>query len=82
MGVSALGLGEIYVYLAEHSRSGRAARIDLWRQARESLQRGMASVDKVRAHAKLAYYDMVPVRDGEAALARARARRSPDGTQG
>ena len=73
VGVSALGLGEIYAYLAEQSRAGREARIDLWRQALDSLQRGMASVNKVRAHAKLTYYDMVPVRDGEAAMARADA---------
>ena len=70
-GINAVGLGEVYAHLAERSRAGRGAQLDLWRQASGSLQRGLASIQKVRASAKLTSYDLVPVRDGEAALARA-----------
>jgi tetratricopeptide (TPR) repeat protein len=69
-GINAVGLGEIYVHQAQQSRAGSESQLDYLRQAHDSLQRGMASLHKVRANAKLPAYDLVSVRDGEAALAR------------
>jgi non-specific serine/threonine protein kinase/serine/threonine-protein kinase len=73
LGVNAVGLGQVYAHLAEQSRAGSDAQLELWRQARNSLQRGMTSLDKVQANAKLPAYDLPPIRDGKAALARANA---------
>jgi tetratricopeptide (TPR) repeat protein len=70
LGVNAVRLGELYAYLAESSRAGRGARLDLWRQARDSLHRGVASLQNVTANATLSSVDMVDVRDGVALLAR------------
>ncbi|HEU4778266.1 MAG TPA: serine/threonine-protein kinase [Steroidobacteraceae bacterium] len=70
IGVNAVRLGELYAYLAKRSRAGRSARLDLWRQARDSLQRGVASLQNVTASATLPSVDMVDVRDGVASLAR------------
>jgi tRNA A-37 threonylcarbamoyl transferase component Bud32/tetratricopeptide (TPR) repeat protein len=69
-GINAVGLGEIYAHLAENSRAGRETQLGLWRQANDSLRRGMTSLHRVRASAKLPSYDLPPIRDGEAALAR------------
>jgi len=70
LGVNAVRLGELYAHLAESSRAGRSAQLDLWRQARVSLQRGVASLQNVTANATLPSIDMVDVRDGVASLAR------------
>jgi tetratricopeptide (TPR) repeat protein len=70
LGVNAVRLGELYAYLAGNSHAGRGAQLDLWRQARNCLQRGVASLRNVTAHATLTSGDMVDVRDGEALLAR------------
>jgi eukaryotic-like serine/threonine-protein kinase len=70
LGVNAVRLGELYAHLAENSRASRGARLDLWRQARDSLQRGVASLQNVTANAALPSIDMVDVRDGMASLAR------------
>ena len=70
LGVNAVRLGELYAHLAENSRAGRSAQLDLWRQARDSLQRGVASLQNVTAHATLTSGDMVDVTDGVASLAR------------
>jgi len=59
LGVNAVRLGELYAHL------GR------WRDARDSLRRGVASLQNVTANAKLPSVDMVDIRDGEALLARA-----------
>ena len=66
LGVNAVRLGELYAHLAENSRAGRSAQLDLWRQARDSLQRGVASLQNVTANATLPSVDMVDVRDGVA----------------
>jgi len=70
LGVNAVRMGELYAHLAENSRAGRSAQLDLWRQARDSLQRGVASLQNVTANAKLPSVDMVDVTDGVALLAR------------
>ena len=70
LGVNAVRLGELYAHLAENSRAGRGAQLELWRQARDSLQRGVASLQNVTAHATLSSGDMVDVTDGVALLAR------------
>ena len=70
LGVNAVRLGELYAHLAETSRAGRSAQLDLWRQARDSLQRGVASLQNVTAHATLTSGDMIDVTDGVASLAR------------
>ena len=70
VGVTAVGLGQVYGHLAEHSHAGREARLSLFRQARDYLLRGIASLQKVTANATLQATDVVPQRDGEAALAR------------
>ena len=69
LGVNAVRLGELYARLAENSRAGRSAQLDLWRQARDSLQRGVASLQNVTSHATLSSGDMVDVTDGVALLA-------------
>jgi len=74
LGVNAVRLGELYAHLAESSRAGRSAQLDLWRQARDSLRRGVASLQNVTANATLPSIDMVDVRDGVASLARVDAR--------
>ncbi len=51
LGVNAVRLGELYAHLAERSRAGRGAQLDLWRQAHDSLQRGVASLQNVTANA-------------------------------
>ena len=53
LGVNAVRLGELYAHLAERSRAGRGAQLELWRQAHESLKRGVASLQNVTAHATL-----------------------------
>jgi len=73
LGVNAVRLGELYAHLAEMSRAGRSAQLDLWRQARDSLQSGVASLQNVTAHATLTSGDMIDVTDGVASLARADA---------
>jgi tetratricopeptide (TPR) repeat protein/tRNA A-37 threonylcarbamoyl transferase component Bud32 len=70
LGVNAVRLGELYAHLAQGSHAGRGAQLDLWRQARDSLQRGVASLANVTANATLPSVDMVDVRDGVALLAR------------
>ena len=70
LGVNAVRLGELYAHLAENSRAGRSAQLDLWRQARDSVQRGLASLQNVTAHATLTSGDMIDVTDGVASLAR------------
>jgi len=70
LGVNSVRLGELYAHLAENSRAGRSAQLELWRQARDSLQRGIASLQNVTAHATLTSGDMIDVTDGEASLAR------------
>jgi tetratricopeptide (TPR) repeat protein len=67
--VNAVRLGELYAHLAENSRAGRSAQIELWRQARDSLQRGVTSLKNVTAHATLTSGDMIDVTDGVALLA-------------
>jgi tetratricopeptide (TPR) repeat protein len=69
LGVNAVRLGELYAHLAQHSRAGRSAQLELWRQAHESLKRGLASLQNVTAHATLTSVDMVDITDGEALLA-------------
>ena len=73
LGVNAVRLGELYAHLAESSRAGRGARLELWRKAHASLQRGVASLQNVTANASLPSVDMVDVRDGVASLARVEA---------
>ena len=70
LGVNAVRMGELYAHLAEKSRAGRSAQLDLWRQARDSLQRGVTSLQNVTAHATLTSTDMIDVTDGVASLAR------------
>ena len=70
LGVNAVRLGELYAHLAEHSRAGRNPQLELWRQARDALQRGVASLQNVTAHATLTSGDMIDVTDGVASLAR------------
>ncbi|HEY6125750.1 MAG TPA: serine/threonine-protein kinase, partial [Steroidobacteraceae bacterium] len=70
LGVNAVRLGELYSRLAENSRTGRGAQLDLWRQAQASLKRGNESLANVTANAKLPSADMVDVVDGVAILAR------------
>ena len=70
LGVNAVRLGELYAHLAGTSREGRGARLDLWRQAHDSLQRGVAAIENVTAHATLSATDMIEVKDGVASLAR------------
>ena len=73
LGVNAVRLGELYAHLAENSRAGRVSQLGLWRQARDSLQHGVASLQNVTAHATLTSGDMVDVTDGVASLARVEA---------
>jgi len=70
LGVNAVRLGELYAHLAENSRAGRSAQLELWRQARDSVKRGLASLQNVTAHATLTSGDMIDVTDGVASLAR------------
>ena len=70
LGVNAVRMGELYAHLAENSRAGRNTQLDLWRQARDSLQRGVTSLQNVTAHATLTSGDMIDVTDGVASLAR------------
>jgi tetratricopeptide (TPR) repeat protein len=74
LGVNAVHLGELYAHLAETSRAGRSAQLGLWRQARDSLQHGVASLQNVTAHATLTSGDMLDVSDGVDSLARVDAR--------
>jgi eukaryotic-like serine/threonine-protein kinase len=69
-GINAVGLGQVYAHLAQQARAGSDAQLGFLRQAHDSLQRGMTSLQKVRANATLPSYDLPPIRDGEAALAR------------
>ena len=71
--MNAVRLGELYAHLAEMSRAGRSAQLDLWRQAHGSLQHGVASLQNVTAHATITAIDMIDVRDGVASLARVNA---------
>jgi non-specific serine/threonine protein kinase/serine/threonine-protein kinase len=70
VGINAVGLGEVYSHLAQQSGAGSDARLQLLREAQDTLQRGMASLRKVRASVTLPAYDLATYRDGEAALAR------------
>ena len=81
LGVNAVRLGELYAHLAENSRAGRNAQLDLWRQARDSLQRGVASLQNVTANATLPSVDMVDVTEGVAILARVDAAFAKLGTR-
>ena len=62
LGVNAVRLGELYMHLG------------LWREAHDTLRRGVASLRNVTANATLPSIDMVDVREGEALLARLDAR--------
>jgi eukaryotic-like serine/threonine-protein kinase len=73
LGINTVRLGELYARQAERSRAGRGAQLDLWRQARESLRRGVAALQNVTAHASLSSTDMADVRDGEGLLVRVEA---------
>ena len=73
VGVNAVRLGELYAQLAETSRAGRETQLGLWREAQATLQRGVASLQKVSDNAALQIIDKAPLRDGAAALARADA---------
>jgi non-specific serine/threonine protein kinase/serine/threonine-protein kinase len=75
LGVNAVRLGELYAHLAEKSHAGGAAQLDLWRQAHDSLRRGVAAIENVTAHATLSATDMIEVREGVASLARVDAAR-------
>jgi non-specific serine/threonine protein kinase/serine/threonine-protein kinase len=70
LGLNAVQFGELYAHLAENSRASRSAQLDLWRQAHDSLQRGVASLHNVTAHATLTSSDMIDVREAEGSLAR------------
>jgi tetratricopeptide (TPR) repeat protein len=70
LGINTVRLGELYARQAEKSRAGRGAQLDLWRQARESLRRGVAALQNVTAHASLSSTDMADVREGEGLLIR------------
>jgi len=70
LGVNSVRLGELYVHLAEKSRPDRSAELSYWRQARSSLQHGLASLKNVTDHASLPSSDMVDINDGGALLAR------------
>jgi tetratricopeptide (TPR) repeat protein len=70
LGVTTVRLGELYTHLAETSRADRGAQLDLWREARDFLQRGLASLQNVMANATLTAGDMIDVNDGTALLAR------------
>jgi len=67
--VNAVRFGELYAHLAEISRAGRVAQLELRRQARDSVRRGLASLQNVTAHATLTSGDMLDVSDGVALLA-------------
>jgi len=69
LGVNAVRFGELYAHLAEISRAGRVAQLELRRQARDSVRRGLASLQNVTAHATLTSGDMLDVSDGVALLA-------------
>jgi eukaryotic-like serine/threonine-protein kinase len=71
VGLNAVRLGELYAHLAGNPRLSREKQLDLWHQARDSLQRGVTSLQKVTANAKLQEIDMEVVNDGVASLARA-----------
>jgi tetratricopeptide (TPR) repeat protein len=71
LGQNAVRLGELYAHLAENRRESRDAQLGLWKQARESLQRGVASLQKVTANATLEALDAAVLNDGVAALYRA-----------
>lgn len=73
VGLNAVRLGELYAQLAETSHKGREAQLGLWREAQVSLQRGVASLQRVSDNAALQAMDKAPLRDGAAALARADA---------
>ena len=73
LGLNAVRLGELYAHLAVNSREGRDAQLDLWKKARDYLQRGVTSLKKVTASATLQAIDMIVVNDGVASLARADA---------
>ena len=70
LGVNLVRLGELYAHLAENPRAGRGAQLDLWLQARATLQHGVESLENVTANATLPSIDMVDVTDGVALLAR------------
>jgi tetratricopeptide (TPR) repeat protein len=74
LGVNAVRLGELYAHLAEISRARPGAQLELWRQARDSLQHGVASLQNVTAHATLTSGDLIDVADGVASLARVDAK--------
>ena len=71
VGQNAVRLGELYAYLAENRRGSRDAQLGLWKQARDSLQRGVTSVQKVTAAATLEAIDRAVLTDGVAALVHA-----------
>ncbi len=73
LGHNAVRLGELYAYLAVKSRGGRGAQLELWTEARDSLQQGVTSLKKVTASATLQAIDQIVVDDGVASLARAEA---------
>jgi hypothetical protein len=70
VGVNAVRLGELYAHLAANSRAGDNAQLILWHKSRDTLQRGVASLNNVMASATLPSVDMVDVQDGVALLAR------------
>jgi len=73
LGQNAVRLGELYEHLAKDNRADPAAQLALWKQARESLQRGVTSIEKVTANAVLEAMDQAVLADGVAGLARANA---------
>jgi tetratricopeptide (TPR) repeat protein len=70
LGHNAVRLGELYAHLAHNPRASREAQLELWHQSRDSLQRGVASLQKVTASATLQAIDMIVVNDGVGSLAR------------
>jgi tRNA A-37 threonylcarbamoyl transferase component Bud32/tetratricopeptide (TPR) repeat protein len=68
LGQNAIRLSELYAQLASSPREDREGRLRLWKLAHDSLQRGLASVHKVTAVARLQSVDMLVVLDGEALL--------------
>jgi tetratricopeptide (TPR) repeat protein len=73
LGVTSVRLGELYAFLAESSRAARGAQLELWRQARDSLQRGLIALRHVSENATLTDVDKVDITDGVASLALAEA---------
>ena len=73
LGQNAVRLGELYAHLAEENHTSRAAQLALWKQAGDSLQRGITSLQKVTANATLEAIDQAVLDDGIAGLTHAKA---------